>query len=58
MVKVPSSRAAGGSFTFTPTTGFSGTASFQYFVKDAAAATPLTAAIAGTGRRSVLSTTV
>ncbi len=26
-----------GSFTFTPTTGFSGTASFQYFVKDAAA---------------------
>ncbi len=26
-----------GSFTFTPTTGFSGTASFDYFVKDAAA---------------------
>jgi Domain of unknown function (DUF4347)/SdrD B-like domain/Bacterial Ig domain len=28
---------ADGSFTFTPTTGFSGTASFDYFVKDTAA---------------------
>jgi hypothetical protein len=28
---------ADGSFTFTPTTGFEGTASFQYFVKDSAA---------------------